>query len=237
MFKVIPSSLLVLGLLFFQPNLAIAEIEVDTNTQPQAFEQLQHFANSLNTFSASFEQVVLSPNGHSGDIVSGTFSLSRPNLFRWDYVGDFPQLIIGDGSKIWIYDIELEQVSVKAQPQTVEESPVLLLLQPDSLEQYFTVADLGVVEGMALLSLTPKAVDSAFQRLLIGLRNNMPDLLVLEDGFGQRTEIRFSQQLINQVIEPAQYIFVIPAGSDVIGDGNAAEDNIENSKESGLGQP
>jgi len=233
MFKVILSSLLVLvlGLLFFQPNSVVAETAVDTNTQPQAFQQLQQFANGLNTFSASFEQVILSPNGHNGDTVSGTFSLSRPNLFRWDYAGDFPQLIIGDGSKIWIHDIELEQVSVKAQAQTVAESPALLLLQPDSLEQYFTVADLGIVEGMALLSLTPKAVDGAFQRLLIGLRNNLPDLLVLEDGFGQRTEIRFSQQLINQVVEPAQYIFVIPDGADVIGDGNVAENNISNNIE------
>lgn len=231
MFKVILSSLLVLGLLFFQPNPVVAETAVDTNAQPQAFQQLQQFANGLNTFSASFEQVILSPNGHSGDMVSGTFSLSRPNLFRWDYVGDFPQLIIGDGSKIWIHDIELEQVSVKAQAQTVAESPALLLLQPDSLEQHFTVADLGIVEGMALLSLTPKAVDGAFQRLLLGLRNNLPDLLVLEDGFGQRTEIRFSQQLINQVIEPAQYIFVIPDGADVIGDGNLVENNTSNNIE------
>lgn len=226
MFKVIPVSLLVLALMFFQPKLAAAETTVETETQPQAFQQLQQFASGLNSFSAVFEQVIIDPNGNSGDTVGGTFSLSRPDLFRWDYAGEYPQLIIGDGSKIWIHDIELEQVSVKPQPQTVAESPALLLLQPDELDQYFTVADLGMVEGVALLSLTPIAADGTFQRLLIGLRNNLPDLLVLEDGFGQRTEIRFSQQLINQAIEPAQYVFVIAEGTDVIGDAG----NLENTE-------
>jgi len=231
MFKVIFASLLLSSLLFFQPKLAVAETSAETtqevSAQVQAFQQLQQFASSLNTFSATFEQVIIDPNGHSGDTVGGTFSLSRPDLFRWDYAGDYLQLIIGDGSKIWIHDIELEQVSVKAQPQTVAESPALLLLQPEELEKYFTVVDLGIAEGMALLSLTPIATDGTFQRLLIGLRNNLPDLLVLEDGFGQRTEIRFSQQLINEVIEPTQYVFVIPAGTDVIGDAGGPNNTME----------
>lgn len=213
----IKHSLLII-LLIAAPTLALAEENTAASDKFPAFQQLQSFASGLETFSADFEQTILDQNGRAGEVVHGTFSLSRPNLFRWDYSGDFPQQIIGDGSKIWIHDIELEQVSVKAQPQTVAESPALLLLQPETLEEYFVVADMGDHETLALLSLTPKSEDPTFQRLLLGLVDKLPQLLILEDGFGQRTEIRFSQQQLNQPIEAGQFIFIAPPGADIIGD-------------------
>lgn len=210
--------LLLLISFFSVPLTAVAESDPGSGDAGRALLQLQAFSNNLDTFSASFEQVIISPNGHAGDALEGKFSLSRPNLFRWDYAGEFPQLIIGDGTKIWIHDIELEQVSVKAQPQTVAESPALLLLQPESLDDYFVIADLGESEGLALLSLTPKTEDPTFERILLGLSDNLPGLLVIEDGFGQRTEIRFSQQQLNQPMSPQEFIFTAPEGADIIGD-------------------
>ena len=209
--------LLCLFMVFFAPLTFAVESE-EAAVEMSAFQQLQVFAKELCNFSASFEQTIINSNGHAGEVVSGQFSLSRPNLFRWDYVGDFPQQIIGDGEKIWIHDVELEQVSVKTQAQTVAESPALLLLQPGSLEQHYTVAELGVSEGLSLLSLTPKNEDSSFQRLLIGLAKTMPVMLVLEDSFGQRTEIQFTQQQINSDIDTDIYIFEPPQGVDIIGD-------------------
>jgi len=218
-----------LFMLFFPVSFAVlAESDSDVGgADQQALQQLQVFAKDLETFSASFEQVILSPNGHVGDVVEGKFSLSRPNHFRWDYAGEFPQLIVGDGNKIWIHDIELEQVSVKVQPQTAAESPALLLLEPASLDEYFVIADLGENEGLALLSLTPKKDDPAFERILLGLRNNLPGLLVIEDGFGQRTEIRFSMQQRNQPISSEQFTFIAPIGADVIGDVPTADTRLD----------
>ena len=185
---------------------------------PAAEQQLEAFASNLTSFSSNFSQQIRSPNGILDEPETGRFQLLRPNLFRWDYHGQYPQQIIADGQQVWIYDLELEQVSVKPQAQSVAESPALVLLQPQNLAQHFIVTELGEDgNGAGLLALTPRVKNASFDRILISLSNNLPQLLILEDGFGQRTEISFTQQQINPEIEIEQFRFSAPEGTDVIG--------------------
>lgn len=190
---------------------AVAEI-------PSAQQQLETFSSNLNSFSANFSQQIRSANGRLEEPEAGQFKLLRPNLFRWDYSGEYPQQIVADGSQVWIYDLELEQVSVKPQAQSVDESPALVLLQPEKLDEFFIVTELGEdPSGAAMLSMTPRSKDAAFERIIVALSNNIPQLLILEDGFGQRTEISFSEQQLNPQIAADQFQFSAPAGTDVIG--------------------
>ncbi len=185
---------------------------------PSAQQQLEIFASKLNSFSANFSQQIRSANGRLEEPEAGQFKLLRPNLFRWDYTGEYPQQIVADGSQVWIYDIELEQVSVKPQAQSVDESPALVLLQPEKLDDFFVVTELGEnPSGAAMLSMTPKSKDAAFERIIVALMNNLPQLLILEDSFGQRTEISFTEQQLNPEITADQFHFSAPAGTDVIG--------------------
>lgn len=185
---------------------------------PSAQHQLEAFASNMNSFSANFSQQIRSANGHLEEPESGQFKLLRPNLFRWDYGGEYPQQIVADGSQVWIYDLELEQVSIKPQAQSVDESPALVLLQPEKLDEFFVVTELGEdLNGSAMLSMTPRSKDAAFERIILALRDNIPQILILEDGFGQRTEISFTEQLMNPEIETDQFQFTAPDGTDVIG--------------------
>lgn len=185
---------------------------------PSAQQQLETFASNMNSFAANFSQQIRSANGRLEEPEAGQFKLLRPNLFRWDYHGEYPQQIVADGSQVWIYDIELEQVSIKPQAQSVGESPALVLFQPEKLDEFFVVTELGEDQnGSAMLSMTPRSKDAAFERIILTLSNNIPQLLILEDGFGQRTEISFTEQLMNPEIEATQFQFTAPEGTDVIG--------------------
>ena len=201
--------------------LLITTVNANANSNVEnqtAQAQLMAFAKNLNSFKAEFKQTIQSQNGHWDEPVTGQFTLARPNLFRWDYQGDFPQQIVGDGEQIWIYDVELEQVSVKLQAQTIAESPALVLIQPQDLDKYFVVKALGSNDGVALMASLPKAPDPTFDRILLGFKDNLPVSLVIEDAFGQRTEIHFSQPRMNLAIDEKVFTFTPPPGADIIGE-------------------
>ncbi len=193
---------------------AIAE----TTDSLSARQQLEAFSQNMVSFTAGFSQQIRSANGRLEEPETGQFKLLRPNFFRWDYAGEYPQQIVGDGQQVWIYDIELEQVSVKPQAQNVSESPVLVLLQPENLDKFFTVTELGVdTDGAAMIALVPINPETTFERIIVTLKNSLPQLLILEDGFGQRTELSFIGQQLNPEIAADQFVFFAPEGTDVIG--------------------
>jgi len=180
--------------------------------------QLERFSDGLETLHAVFEQRVISSDGTVEDGSSGQVWLRRPQLFRWEYGGDYPEVVVADGKNIWIYDEVLEQVTVKNQSQTAVNSPLTLLTDPGQLDEQFEVREVGAAEDLHLLELRSHNAESEFERILLGLNGDTLQLMVMEDAFGLRTEVRFEQIQRNPELDPGLFTFDPPESADVIGE-------------------
>ncbi|MEJ2385488.1 MAG: outer membrane lipoprotein chaperone LolA [Xanthomonadales bacterium] len=180
--------------------------------------QLEAFSSGLDRLAAAFSQTIVSRDGVVQDASEGQVWLARPNRFRWVYGGDFPEIVVADGEKIWMYDEALEQVTVRDQQAATVDSPLAVLMQPELLEREFEVREVGESDSLQLLELRARDAEAEFERLILGLRDGALELLIVEDAFGLRTEFRFRAIERNPELDPALFRFTPPAGVDVIGD-------------------
>lgn len=183
-----------------------------------AREQLERFSDGLETLQAQFSQVVLSADNEIQDRSEGEVWLRRPDRFRWAYGGDYPELVVADGERVWIYDEMLEQVTVREQDRAAMDSPLALLADPASLDESFEVREVGELDGVSLLELRSRSVESEFERFLLGLDDDRLVLIIMEDSFGLRTEIRFDAVQRNVEFDDVLFEFAPPEGVDVIGE-------------------
>lgn len=181
-------------------------------------DQFKAFIETTQSARASFSQSVVSKSGRKPQSSQGTFAFSRPGKFRWIYEKPYYQLMVGDGERLWIYDKDLNQVSVKKLGQAIGSSPAALLAGDAALEKHFAIVDGGASEGMELIEATPKAQDGGFERVRLGFRNNLPQLMEIHDNFGQVTTLRFERFERNPVLAPGLFRFVPPKGADVVGE-------------------
>ena len=210
------NRLVLMFALFFAPCLVA---EPPNLTSPgSAREQLNRFTTGLETLQASFEQKVISGDGAVEDSSGGEVWLSRPQRFRWEYGGDFPEVVVADGERVWIHDITLEQVTVEDQSSAAADSPLTLLTDPAQLDAQFEVREAGEAGDLQLLELRSRSMESDFERLLLGLRDGSLELMIMEDAFGLRTELRFMDVQRNPVLDDVLFTFIPPGGVDVIGD-------------------
>jgi outer membrane lipoprotein carrier protein len=179
--------------------------------------QLEQFAHELESLYAHFDQQVLKPDGLVEDKSSGEVWLLRPNRFRWQYGGEFPELVVADGQKVWLYDEMLEQVTIKEQSFMTSDSPLMLLTDVSRIEEQFEVRELGGDSGLQLLELRSHNPESEFERILLGLNKGELLLMAMEDAFGLRTEIRFREIQRNPPLNEKLFQFTPPEGVDVIG--------------------
>lgn len=180
--------------------------------------QLDQFAEGIQNLQATFEQSVFNAEDEALDKTSGTLVLARPNRFRWDYLKPEEQRIIADGDNIWIYDVELEQVSVRPQSMDEQQSPLAVLLDLNSLDQQFASKENGEKDGAQWLRLTPKAAEPQFSHVDLAFRESRLTRMVMVDIVGQRTEIVFQDWKRNAALPPGTFLFNPPVGVDVVGD-------------------
>lgn len=200
-------SLLILCLLQFTSP-AQAETSIDL---------LQTFLKNTNTLKADFQQKLFDPRGALLQQSVGTFTLKRPGRFIWDYVLPYPQKIISNGKKIWIYDTELEQVTIKPYQQMLSGTPVLLLENNSDLKKDFQIIDLGLENNQHWLSLLPKSEDKAFKEIIVGMTDEGLKTMKLIDGFEQTTVIEFERAIVNLPLKDDIFNFTLPKGVDVVG--------------------
>ena len=198
--------------------LCLAVAAASPAQEPSARQQLERFTAGLETLHAQFDQQVISTDGTVQDSSSGEVWLSRPQRFRWAYGGDFPELVVADGSHIWIYDEALEQVTVRDQSLEAPDSPLALLTDPGRLEEQFEVREAGEASDLQLLELRSLDRESEFERILLGLREDRLALMVMEDAFGLRTELRFRDLRRNPPLDESLFRFQPPPGVDLIGE-------------------
>lgn len=182
----------------------------------------------LNTFSGEFEQTLIDDEGQVLQTSSGVFSLKRPGYFYWETLQPFPQLLISDLNTIWLYDPDLEQVSVRPYDDKVTQTPALLLSGDVSkVNDAYHVERASVVTDNASNTanmdeindgfiLFPKQSDTLFTRLYVEFTNDQLTAMQLHDSLGQKTLFTFSQGVYNQVIPDERFQFFPPEGVDVI---------------------
>ncbi|GAB4271512.1 MAG: outer membrane lipoprotein chaperone LolA [Methylomicrobium sp.] len=178
-------------------------------------EQLRAFLQSSNTVIADFRQVAIDELGKPRKSSEGMFYLRRPGKFRWNYVKPFTQEIVSNSGKVWFYDEDLEQVTIKKLDQSLGSTPALLLSGEIDLEENFTLETQGADDDMSWIKLLPKNEDSGFKYVLIGLDEGKLGGMELSDNFGQLTRIYFSNVKINAPIDDGVFDFIPPAGADI----------------------
>ena len=182
-----------------------------------AIDQLHRFLQETRTLKADFAQIVISRGGRKPQQSAGTVAISRPGKLRWDIQKPYPQLVVGDGEKIWIYDSELKQVTVRPAGQALGGSPAALLAGKNELEKNFALAEAGESDGMDWVEALPKASDSGFEKIRLGFAGSDLAAMVLVDSFGQTTQIRFSKLERNTTLPASTFKFSPPPGVDVVG--------------------
>lgn len=206
--KLVQSALLTLSLLLSQSVLAA----------DSASEKLTIFLQSVVTFKAQFEQVVLGPQGEVIETAQGQFILERPGKFRWDYLNPYPQEIVADGVRIWFYDVDLEQVTVQPQQEALTDTPATLLSGEMLPDEKYQVTDLTSDDGYAWVELIPKDADSNFQSVRFAFDVQGLRQMIMRDSFDQYTRLIFSDVSENIELDEKTFVFVPPEGVDVVGD-------------------
>lgn len=181
-------------------------------------DRLQAFIAGARTAEADFTQTVTDKNGRVTQRASGKMAFARPGKFRWDYSAPYEQVIVGDGSKLWLYDADLDQVTVKPLGEVIAGTPAALLAGDNAIEKYFVVKNAGESDGLEWLEATPKTRDTTFERIRMGFKGDVLVQMDLFDFFGQRTTLRLSHLVRNPAIASSRFTFTPPKGADVVGE-------------------
>lgn len=185
-----------------------------------ARDDLNAFTKGLKGLDGQFTQQVFDAKGKLKESSSGKVALSAPRLFRWEYVKPFPQLIVADGKKVWVYDPDLQQVSVRPQGAEEQNSPLAVLVDPSKLDAQFVVKEGGATNGLNWLSLTPKdGNDAALRSARLGFGKAGLVRMQFVDARGQRTEINFRDWKRNPSFAKGTFKYTKPKGVDLIGEG------------------
>ena len=179
-------------------------------------EDLKALLEQTTTARARFAQMVLDKNLKKLQQATGTMQFSRPGKFRWEYDKPQEQVIVSDGSRVWIYDKDLNQVTVRRVDRALGSSPAALLAGSNEIEKSYTFTALGNQEGLDWLEAIPRTQETAFEKIRLGFGKSGLEAMELRDQFGQVTVIKFSTIERNAKLPPEAFRFTPPKGADVI---------------------
>jgi outer membrane lipoprotein carrier protein len=193
-----------------------------------ALQPCAAFASSLDRFAqflsgtqsarGEFEQKVFDKSGKLVQQSRGTLAFQRPGKFRWTYVKPYAQLIVGDGARVWVYDEDLQQVTVRRVDQALTSTPAALLAGNNEAMRAFRVSDQGEKDGLEWLEAVPRDREGGFERVRMGFGFGGLETMELFDSFGQVTVLRFTSLTRNPKLEPSLFRFSPPKGADVVGE-------------------
>ena len=186
--------------------------------QAGGVEDLKSFLNQTHSLKGQFTQTVLNRNGNQIQSASGQMQFSRPGKFHWAYEKPYVQLIVGDGVKVWMYDPDLNQVTIKKLGQALGSTPAALLAGSGEIEQNFQLTSAGRSNGIDWVEAQPKSKDGGFDSFRIGFKAGQLEAMELHDHFGQTTVIRFSGLERNPKLPASQFVFIPPKGADIVGE-------------------
>lgn len=182
-----------------------------------ATDRVERYLERLDTLRAEFVQQLFDRGGELRDESSGTLAMARPGRFRWDYRHPAPQLLVSDGRSVWLYDADLEQVTVRPVGDALSQTPAMLLAGKGRASETFVVRAGAQSGGLEWVELRPRQDNADFSVVRLGFRGGDLERLDLEDRLGQTTRITFSRIERNPRLQPALFTFVPPPGVDVVG--------------------
>jgi len=186
--------------------------------QAASLERFHAFVRSTQSARADFTQKMYDRNRKLVRESSGSFVFQRPGRFRWTYAKPYPQVIVGDGEKVWIHDLDLNQVVVRKLASAIGSTPAALLAGSAEIEQAFELAEAGSADGLEWLEARPCVRESGFERIRMGFGVAGIEAMELVDPFGQTTVLRFSSLSRNPRLDPSTFRFTPPKGVDVLGE-------------------
>jgi outer membrane lipoprotein carrier protein len=210
-----------------QWTLALSVALFAMGASADGLQTLENFVKTVTSGRADFTQVVTAP-AREGQAArtkksSGTFEFSRPSRFRFVYAKPFEQTIVADGQTLWLYDVDLNQVTARKQAAVLGSTPAALIAAaPDlrALQAEFSLEAAPEKNGMEWLVATPKTKDGQLQNVRVGFKSGaaVPALSVLEilDNFGQLSVLTFGNVELNPSLPASTFQFKPPAGADLI---------------------
>lgn len=186
-------------------------------------DSLDAFIKSTRSGRATFVQTVTAPpkDGMAArpKVSAGTFEFVRPSRFRFVYKKPFEQTIVADGQTLWLYDVDLAQVTARKQGQVLGSTPAALIASAvdlRALEADFELSDAQPLDGLQWVYAAPRNKDSGLSNVRIGLKGSILVSLDIVDSFGQRSVLQFSAFEANPTLDPGLFQFKPPAGVDVL---------------------
>lgn len=180
-------------------------------------QKVENFLQGLQSLQAQFKQTLADRNGRTVEEASGTLAIRRPDRFRWDYLQPNEQVIVADGSRIWLYDADLQQVTVRKLDDTLSATPAMLLSGQGNLQDNFTVTQTSQEGATLWVRMEPRRDDTDFKWVRLGFDGATLQSMQLADKLGQTTHLEFSQLVRNPALDPSRFTFTPPPGADVIG--------------------
>lgn len=197
---------------------SVAAIALSTSAHASALEQFKAFVASNKAAKGEFTQQqvkMLDGKAKIGKTASGVFSFARPGKFIWTYLLPYEQILQSDGDKLYIYDKDLNQVTIKTIGSALGASPAAILFGQSDLEKNFTLKEIGTKQGVEWLEAIPKEKDTQFEHIGIGMKDGLPLALELRDTFGQISLVTLKNVEKNPSFKADQFKFIVPAGADV----------------------
>jgi outer membrane lipoprotein carrier protein len=187
--------------------------------QGAALEQFRQFVAATKSARGEFSQRMVKEEGgklHTSAASVGSFLFARPGKFIWAYQKPYEQILQADGDKLYIYDKDLNQVTVRTLGNALGSSPAAILFGSNDLEKNFTLSEAGTRDGIEWLQAIPKTKDTQFEKIGIGMKDGLPVAMELRDSFGQVSLLSFAKFEKNPSLPSGQFKFVMPKGADVL---------------------
>ena len=189
--------------------------------QSMAEEETGHirkFLQGLETLQVNFRQTLHNEQGEKLETSNGVLYLQRPGKFHWSYEDPYKQQIITNSETLWIYDEDLEQVTIRDVSESMEQTPASIIVGGENIEDYFVMIDMGKIEGFDWVELTPRDIEAQYSCIRFGFDQDNLGMMVIYDNLGQVTRIDFSGHVRNKQLDTTLFSFETPADVDVIDD-------------------
>ena len=184
----------------------------------EATGHLRKYLHGLHTLQVNFKQTLHNEQGEILETAEGVLYLQYPGKFHWAYAHPYTQKIITDGKTLWVYDEDLEQVTIREITESIKQTPAAIIIGDEDVEEHFVTIEMGEIEGYDWVELTPRDIEAQYSSIRLGFNQNNLGMMVLYDNLGQVTRIDFSNAKRNMQLDTTLFDFEPPPDIDVVDD-------------------
>jgi outer membrane lipoprotein carrier protein len=182
----------------------------------ESIDPLKAFLSDFKTLQANFVQSLINENGKELEKTEGILYLQQPGKLYWSYEAPYTQKIISNGDVLWVFDEDLEQLTIREMGDAIDQTPAGIILGKNDIAEHFIQVNMGVIENYDWIELTPKNLEAQYKNIRLGFEKSKLGMMIIVDNLGQTTRIDFSEVKKNTELSPSLFEFEIPEGVDVI---------------------